>query len=289
MALAMCLSCIPTSPPASPNREHYVSRLLQSLPASLQQLAPQHSAQLSSEQAHRVNAAAARDLWHATTLMLFMRSWRDSQHSNQQLQPSANPAAQAFVSCWPLLEQALSSDDTSDAVKDRTAACCTTVVRLHLPSSLPVLFGILQAAAGAVASGSNSAHLWTSPLAAALDQLEGPQLAHVSKALLAALSMIDTSAAVHSLVDRAAADQNPDFAIVSILLLDALVQVQLVASSCMRAVNANSILFNAEYPQSCHHCSKECCQATSHNGCKQQRSNAEQQSIQSSSLCSMQS
>ena len=287
MALALCLSCIPARPPASPNREHYVSCLLQSLPASLQQLATQHTAQLSSKQVHSINAAAARGLRHARTLMMFMQSWRDSQHSEQPLQQGAHPAAQAFVSCWPLVEQALSSAATSDAVKDRTAACCTAAVRVHLPSSLPVLPGILQTAAGAVASGSSSAHLWTAPLAAALDQLEGEQLSHVSKALLAALTMIDTSAPVQSLVDRAAADQNPDFAVVSTLLLDAPVHAQFGASSYMHVLNTNLVLFNAECSEPCHCCSKECCQATSHDGCKQQRSTAGQQSVQSSSLCGM--
>ncbi|DBA67383.1 TPA: hypothetical protein ACH3X2_001674 [Trebouxia sp. C0005] len=210
VALALCLSCIPVNPPASPNREHYVSGLLQGLPASLQQLAPQHSAQLSSEQAASVNAAAAIGLQHARTLMMFMQSWRDSQKCHDQ---SLNPAAQAFVSCWPLVKQALLSHVTAITVKDRIASCCAAAIRVHLPCSLPVLPGMLQAAAGAVATGNSSAHLWTTPLAAAIDQLEGQQLDHMSRALLEALSIIDKSAPAQSLVDRAGGDTNPDFAI----------------------------------------------------------------------------
>jgi len=216
VALALCLSCIPIRPPASPNREHYVSGLLQSLPACLQQLAPQHSAQLSSEQAVSVNAAAASSLQHARTLMMFMQSWRDSQHCHDQPHQSLNPAAEAFVSCWPLVEQALSSHVTAVAVKDRIASCCTAAIRVHLSCSLPVLPGMLQAAAGAVATGSSSAHLWTAPLAAAIDQLEGQQLDHLSRPLLEALSIIDKSAPAQSLVDREGGDTNPDFAIVRV-------------------------------------------------------------------------
>ncbi|DBB03975.1 TPA: hypothetical protein ACH3X1_013041 [Trebouxia sp. C0004] len=214
VALALCLSCIPIRPPASPNRQHYVSGLLQSLPTYLQQLAPQHSAQLSSDQAVSVSAAAASSsLQHARTLMMFMQSWRDTQHCHDQPHQSLNPAAEAFVSCWPLVEQALSSHATPVAVKDRIASCCTAAIRVHLSCSLPVLPGMLQAAAGAVATGSSSAHLWTAPLAAAIDQLEGQQLNHLSRPLLEALSIIDKSAPAQSLVDRAGGDTNPDFAI----------------------------------------------------------------------------
>ena len=216
VSLALCLSGIPISPPASPNRQHYVSGLLQSLPASLQQLAPQHSAQLSSEQAASVNAAAASSLQHARTLMMFMQSWRDSQNCHDQLHQSLNPAAEAFVSCWPLVEQALSSDATAVTVKDRIASCCTAAIRVHLPCSLPVLPGMLQAAAGAVATGSSSAHLWTATLAAALDQLQGQQLDHLLRPLMEALSMIDKSAPAQSLMDRAGGDTNPDFTIVRV-------------------------------------------------------------------------
>jgi hypothetical protein len=216
VALALCLSCIPISPPASPNRQHYLSGLLQSLPASLQQLALQHSAQLSSEQAASVNAAAASSLQHARTLMMFMQSWRDSQNCHNQPHQSLNPAAEAFVSCWPLVEQALSSHVTAVAVKDRIASCCTAAIRVHLSCSLPVLPGMLQAAASAVATGSSSAHLWTAPLAAAIDQLGGQQLGHLSRPLLEALSMIDKSAPAQSLMDRAGGDTNPDFAVVRV-------------------------------------------------------------------------
>ncbi|KAL0028373.1 hypothetical protein WJX77_002612 [Trebouxia sp. C0004] len=188
VALALCLSCIPIRPPASPNRQHYVSGLLQSLPTYLQQLAPQHSAQLSSDQAVSVSAAAASSsLQHARTLMMFMQSWRDTQHCHDQPHQSLNPAAEAFVSCWPLVEQALSSHATPVAVKDRIASCCTAAIRVHLSCSLPVL--------------------------PAIDQLEGQQLNHLSRPLLEALSIIDKSAPAQSLVDRAGGDTNPDFAI----------------------------------------------------------------------------
>ncbi len=214
VALALCLSCIPTRPPAMPNRERYVSRLLQNLPANLQQLSAQHSAQLSSEQANSVNAAAGRDLRHARTLMMFMQSWRDPQ-SGDQPQHSMNPAAEAFVSCWPFIAQALLSNMTSVGVRDRIAACCTAAVRVHLTSTLPVLPDILHTAACVVASGSSSAYLWIAPLAAALDQLEGQQLSHLSRPLIDALSMMDKSTHAQGLINKADADQDPDVATVS--------------------------------------------------------------------------
>lgn len=160
------------------------------------------------------NAAAERDLRHARTLMMFMQSWRDAQFTDQA-QQSLNPAAQAFVNCWPLVELALSSTAASVGVKDRIAACCTAAVRVHLASTLPALPGILQAAAHTVASGSSNAHLWTLPLGAALDQLEGQQLSQLLRPLLEAITLVDSSAPAQSLVDKGAADQNPDFATVS--------------------------------------------------------------------------
>lgn len=216
VAFAQCLSCIRPAPPAQPNRQHYVSQLLQHLPTSLQNLVQHREAQLSSDQAASLNAAANRQLQRTRTIMMFMQSWRDSQPQQpQQQQQALHPAAQAFVSCWPLVEQALASTTTSAAVRDRVAACCAAAVRMHLPSAWPALPGILQAAAEAVASGSSNASAWAGPLAAALDQLDAQQLKQVAGQVSAALRLIDTSSAAQRLVDKADADDDPDFAIVS--------------------------------------------------------------------------
>ena len=87
---------------------------------------------------------------------------------------------------------------------------------MHLTSTLPALSRIVQAAAHVIASGSSHASAWEAPLAAALDQLEGQQLKQVSGALVESLWLIDTSATFQRLTDRAAADQDPDFTIVSL-------------------------------------------------------------------------
>ena len=215
VAFAQCLSCIPSAPPAQPNRQHYTSQLMQHLPSSLQRLSQhQTAAQLPTQQGDSLNAAASRDLQRARTLMMFTQSWRDSQQAQQTQQPSLHPAAQAFVSCWPLVEQALASNITSTAVRDKTAACCTAAVRMHLNSALPALPGIIQASAQALARGSSNCAAWVAPLAAALDQLEGHQLKQVAGTVLAALKLIDSSEAAQRLAETAAADQDPDFTMV---------------------------------------------------------------------------
>lgn len=214
VALAMSLSCIPVKPPADPNRQHYVQLLLHSLPATLQQLASQPHSQLTAQQAQSTNASADKGLRHTRTLMMFMQSWRDSQQAEQSLQ-SANPAVEALVCCWPLIEQALACGSASIAVQERTAACCTAAVRMHLAASMPAMPGILHAAACGVASGHSTAHLWVPTLAAALDQLEGQRLNQVLVQLRDALSMVDSSAPAQRLTDRAAADSEPDYSLVS--------------------------------------------------------------------------
>ena len=195
-----------------------MSQLLQHLPSSLQQLSQhQSAAQLQKAQADSLNAAASRDLQRVRTLMMFTQSWRDAQHSHHSQQLSLHPAAQAFVSCWPFVEQALASSITCAAVRDKIAACCTAAVRMHLASALPALPGIMQASAQALANGngSGSCAAWVAPLAAALDQLEGRNLKEMSGTVLAALGLIDASAAAQRLADTAAADQDPDFTMVS--------------------------------------------------------------------------
>lgn len=217
MAIALCLSCIAIKPPAIPNRKHYVELLLHTLPVALQQLAWQQPGQLTTQQADSFNAAAVKGLKHARTLMMFMQSWRDTQQPGQS-QQNLSPAAEAFISCWGLIQQALASGHASSAVQESTAACCTAAVRMHLAASMSAMPGILHAAACGVASGHPTAHLWVSPLAAALDQLDGQQLSQLLVPLKESLSIIDSSAAAQSLVDRSTADANPEFSLVRLLL-----------------------------------------------------------------------
>lgn len=217
MAFAMCLSCIPVKPPAEPNRERYIQHLLHTLPATLQQLAPppQHS-RLTAQEAASATAAADKGLQHLRTLMMFMHSWRDSQPTEQS-QASISPAAEAFISCWPLIHQALASGTASDAVQERAAACCTAAVQVHLTASMSAMPGILHVAACGVASSQGTAHLWVRTIAAALDQLENQQLSQLMISVKDSLSMIDSSAPAQALIDRNVADCNPDFAMVSLL------------------------------------------------------------------------
>ena len=209
----MCLSCIAITPPAEPNRERYVQQLLHSLPAHLQQLAPQDPNQLTAQQAEGANAAAEKGLRHARTLMMFMQSWKDSRQ-DEQSQPKANPAAQLFISCWPLVQQALASGHASVAVQERTAACCTAAVRMHLAASMPALPGMLHAAGCGIAGGHDTAHVWVPVLATVLDHLEDQPLSQVIAPLSESLSIIDNSAAAQSLTDKRLADSKTDFSLV---------------------------------------------------------------------------
>ena len=215
VAFATCLACIPIKPPAEPNREHYVQRLLHTLPVTLQQLASQH---LTKQQADSTNAAALQGLQHTRTLMMFMQSWRDAMQRPEQSPQNLNPAAEAFVSCWGLIQQALASRHASSAVQESTAACCTAAVRMHLAASMAALPGILHAAACGVASGHATAHLWVPPLAAALDQLDGPQLSQLLLPLKESFRVIESSVAAQNMVDRTAADANPELSLVCLLL-----------------------------------------------------------------------
>lgn len=217
VAFATCLSCIPIKPPAEPNRARYVQRLLHPLPLALQQLA---HGQLTRQQADSTNAAAVQGLRHARTLMMFMQSWRDTIQQPEQSQQSQklSPAAEAFVSCWGPIQQALASGHASSLVQESMAACVTAAVRMHLAASMSAMPGILHAAACGVAGDHATAHLWVPPLAAALDQLDGPQLSHLLLPLKESLSIIDSSIAAQSMVDRTIADANPELSLVCILL-----------------------------------------------------------------------
>lgn len=217
VAFATCLSCIATNLPAEPNRKHYVERLLHPLPPALQQLASQQPGQLTSQRADSANAAAVKGLKHTRTLMMFMQSWRDAQPP-AQAQPSLSPAAEAFVTCWGCIQQALASGTASTAVQESAAACCTVAVRMHLAACMSAMPAILHTAACGVASGSPTAHLWVPPLAAALDQLEGQELSQLSGSLQESLSVVDSSAAAQSLRDRTIADAKPDLSLVRLLL-----------------------------------------------------------------------
>ena len=216
MAFAMCLSCIPVRPPAEPNRERYVQHLLRTLPAILQQLAPAQHSLLTAQQAASTNTAADEGLQQLRTLMMFMQSWRDSQQTEQS-QASISPAAEAFITCWPLVQQALACGTASGAVQERAAACCTAAVQTHLTASMPAMPGILHVAACGVASSQGTAHLWVRTVAAALDQLENQQLLQLLIPLKDCLSLIDSSPHAQALVDRKTADSNPDFSLVGLL------------------------------------------------------------------------
>ena len=86
---------------------------------------------------------------------------------------------------------------------------------------MQVLPNVLHAAAYVISSSSSSnTQLWTAPVAAAIDQLEGQHLSQVASSVTEALSIIDNSAAAQSLMDKAAADQIPDYTIVSSLCTD---------------------------------------------------------------------
>ena len=212
----MCLSCIAIKPPADPNRTHYVERLLSPLPIALQQLASQQHSQLTSQQTDSANAAAVQGLQHARTLMVFMQSWRDAQPP-EQAQQNLSPAAEAFVSCWGLIQPILGSRNGSIAVQESTAACCTAAVRMHLAACMSAMPAILHAAACGVASGHPTAHLWVPPLVAALDQLDGQQLSQLLVPLQQSLRFVDSSAAAQNLVDRTTADANPECSLVRLL------------------------------------------------------------------------
>ena len=213
----MCLSCIAIKPPADPNRKHYIERLLHPLPIALQQLASQQQGQLTSQQSGSASAAAVKGLQHTRTLMMFMQSWRDAQPPEQG-QQNLSPAAEAFISCWGLIQQTLASGNASIAMQESTAACCTAAVRMHIAACMSAMPAILHAAACGVASGQPTAHLWVPPLAAALDQLDGQQLSHLLVPLQASLSVVDSSAAAQNLMDRITADANPEFSLVRLLL-----------------------------------------------------------------------
>ena len=209
----MCLSCIAIKPPADPNRKHYVERLLHPLPIALQQLASQQPSQLTSQQTDSANIAAVHGLQHTRTLMMFMQSWRDAQPP-EQAQQNLSPAAEAFIGCWGLIQQALASGNASIAMQERTAACCTAAVRMHLAACMSAMPAILHAAACGVGSGHRTAHFWVPPLAAALDQLDGQQLSQLLVPLQESLSIVDSSAAAQNLVDRTTADANPELSLV---------------------------------------------------------------------------
>lgn len=216
MALAACLSCIAIRPPAHPNRKHYVERLLQPLPIALQQLASQQHGQLTSQQSDSADAAAVKGLHHTRTLMMFMQSWRDAQPP-EQAQQNLSPAAEAFISCWGLIQQIIASGNTSTAMQESTAACCTAAVRMHLAACMSAMPAILHAAACGVAGGHPTAHLWVPPMAAALDQLDGQELSQLFMPLQESLSVIDSSAAAQKLGDRTTADANPELSLVRLL------------------------------------------------------------------------
>ncbi|KAL3139646.1 Nuclear import receptor [Trebouxia sp. C0009 RCD-2024] len=220
VAFASCLSCIPMRPPAEPNRERYVQRLLHTLPVALQQLA--FPGQLTRQQVDSANAAAVQVLQRTRTLMMFMQSWRDTMQQPEESQQNLSPAAQAFIGCWALSQQAVASGHASSAMQEGTAACCTAAVRMHLAASMPAMPGILHAAACGVASGHATAYLWVPPLAAALDQLDGPQLSQVLLALRESLRIIDSSVAAQNMVDRIMADANPELSLGIIHLTTAL-------------------------------------------------------------------
>lgn len=233
VAFAMCLSCIATNPPAEPNRKHYVERLLHPLPIALQQLAPQQHGQLSSQHADSANAAAVKGLKHTRTLMMFMQSWKDAQPA-AQAQPSLSPAAEAFVTCWGFIQQALASGNASIAVQESAAGCCTAAVRMHLAACMSEMPAILHTAACGIASDSPTAHLWVPPLAAALDQLDGQELRQLSGPLQASLSIVDSSAAAQSLRDRSSADAKPDLSLVRLLLHVCRTAKLLLYGKCMQ-------------------------------------------------------
>lgn len=203
-------------PPAEPNRERYVQRLLHTFPVALQQLASQ--GQLTKQQADSANAAAVQGLQRTRTLMMFMQSWRDNMQQPGQSQQSLSPAAEAFAGCWGLIQQALASGHATSAVQEGTAACCTAAVRMHLAASMAAMPGILHAAACGVASGHPTAYLWVPPLAAALDQLDGQQLSQLLLPLKESLRIVDSSVAAQNMVDRTMADANPELSLVCLLL-----------------------------------------------------------------------
>ena len=216
VALARCLACIPAKPPAQPNRQQFVSYLLQDLTPTLEQLAP-GQLQANTQQVAHANAAAERLLQYLKTLMMFMHSWRDSTGSTQPGQCS-NAAVEVFISCWPPCEQMLAAQSASLAVREQLAACCATALRTHMQDCLSVVGAIAQAAAHAVAAAGSDAHIWCHPLCAALDQLSGQPAQHEQLAQLsAALQAVDASPVCDMLLDRASADQNPELAVVSML------------------------------------------------------------------------
>ena len=229
MAFAMCLSCIAIKPPADPNRKHYVERLLHPLPIALQQLASQQH----DQQTDSANSAAVQGLQHTRTLMMFMQSWRDAQPP-EQAQQNLSPAAEAFTSCWGLIQQVLASGNASIAMQERAASCCTAAVRMHLAACMSAMPDILHAAACRVASGDPTAHLWVPPLAAALDQLDGQQLSQLLVPLQESLSVVDSSAAAQSLVDRIIADANPELSLVR--------SVHAVVQSCWPVRSSHSVV-----------------------------------------------
>lgn len=268
VAFAMCLSCIAINPPAEPSRKHYIERLLHPLPIALQQLVSQQHSQLTSQQADSASAAAVKGLKRTRTLMMFMQSWKDAQPS-AQAQPSLSPAAEAFVTCWGSIQQALASGNASVAVQESAAACCTVAVRMHLAACMSAMPAILHTAACGVASGGPTAHLWVPPLAAALDQLDGQELSQLSGSLQESLSIVDSSAAAQSLRDKTLADANPDLSLVRLLLnmcctakLLAYVVIYVHARSCLAECSESNLLnLIAGNNTSNKRNSKECCQA----------------------------
>lgn len=217
VALARCLACIPARPPAQPNRQQYVTHLIQDLPPTLQQLASSHST-TSTQELSSVNLVAERLLQHLRTLMMFMHSWRDAQSS---IQPDliSNAAVEALISCWPLCEQVLAAQAGSPMFRERLAACCTTALRTHMQDCRASLGSMLHTASHAVAVAGNDAHAWCQALCAALDQSAAqPGQQEQSTQLIAALRVVDTSVACDVIKHRSAADQNPELATVSTLV-----------------------------------------------------------------------
>lgn len=216
VALARCLACVPSQPPAQPNRQQYVTHLLEGLPASLQQLASLQ-APASAQQTSSANATADRLLQNLQALMMFMQSWRDAQNNGQQPGQAANAAVAALVSCWPICEQVLASQLATVGLRERLAACWTTALRMHVKDCLAVVGSVCNAAARAVASMSADAHAWCQPLSAALDQLAAQQanVRQQMQQVTSALRVVESSPACDLLMDRALADQNPELATVS--------------------------------------------------------------------------
>ena len=212
VALARCLACLPSQP----TRQQYLTRLLQDLPACLQQLASLQG-QYSAQQLSSANATAETLLQYLRTLMMFMHSWRDAQNSNQEGE-AANAAVSTLISCWPVCQQVMALQVATLGLREKLAACWTTALRVHMKSCLDVVGRVCHTAAHAVAAAGDDAHAWCQPLSAALDQLAGQQADwhQQLQQLTSALQVVAGSPACDMLMDRAAADRNPELATVSL-------------------------------------------------------------------------